>query len=114
MLRGLPRKKLVQSLLITIAIAATIHICIVGIMALVKQSISYINPLDFLGISYVIPEYRESRTAALIGWLVLLSLFGGVLYVSIHYHLYLSVIRDSRMHQKFKAVSKTIKSNIKN
>lgn len=109
-LKNLPTRKIWQALLITMAIAATIHLCIVGLVALVKQSVSYINPLDFLGISYVIPQYRESSMAALIGWIILVSLFFGVLYASIHYQFYLSIIRESKVHQTLKAVGKSIKT----
>jgi hypothetical protein len=107
-----PARTLFQSLLTTIAIAATFHLFIVSIVAVIKRSISYINPLDFLGLSTVFPEYRTSRIAALGGWLILMGVFFGVLYVTIHYHLYLSIIQESKMHKRFKAVSKNIKKKL--
>ena len=98
-------RKGIQALVITMSLAVIFHLCIVTITSIIKHDVSYLNPLDFLGLSIVFPQYRESHAAAAAGWLALTSLFFGVLYIGFHYHLYVSIIKESRVGQKLSEVT---------
>jgi hypothetical protein len=103
-------KRLWQTLLITMAAAATFHLIIVAITAGYKHDMGFLNPLDFLGLSVVFPQYRNSQTAAGFGWLALTALFFGILYIGFHYHLYLAIIRDSKVVKQITKVTSRLKS----
>ena len=83
------------ALVTTLALAAVFHLLLVAVVALAKRYMSYLNPLDFLGISILFPDYRYSMVASGIGWFVLAILFFTILYIRIHYHLYVAIIRES-------------------
>ncbi len=90
-------KRVLNAVIVTLAIAATFHLTLVSIMAVYQRTMAYLNPLDFLGVSILLPEYRDSRIAAGIGWLILIMLFGAVLLVRARYHVYITIIKDSRV-----------------
>lgn len=101
-------QKMFNALVVTFAFAAMCHLLLVGVVALLKRDIRYINPLDFLGISILLPQYRESPLVAAGGWVVLIILFFIVLYIRVHYHVYVTVV-TSRMYERIiKFSEKTI------
>lgn len=81
-------------------------------MAIVKQRLSYLNPLDFLGISMLIPKYRDSLVVTGIGWLILVALFFIFLYIHIHYHVYVAVIREARWRSRLADKTKKISERL--
>lgn len=105
-------RKVVYAVVMTLAVAASFHLLLVTVMAIVKQSISYINPLDFLGLSILWPQYRESTEVAAIGWLVLIALFGVILYIRIHYKLYVAIIRETKVAQTINSVRTKITTHV--
>lgn len=90
-------RKALIALVATLATAAVFHLTLVSIMAIYKHSLAYLNPLDFLGVSILLPQYRDSRTAAGLGWLTLVILFFCILYIGARYHIYVALIRDSKV-----------------
>lgn len=63
------------TMVFTMFIGATFHLTIVGIFAVIRTDFSLINPIDFLGLTTIAPELRNSSTALLMGWLVLVILY---------------------------------------
>lgn len=108
--------KILNALIVTFAISALFHLALVTSVALVKRDIAYINPLDFLGISIMLPQYRESQMVAGVGWLILISLFFVILIVRLKYHWYVTFMRDNPWHasikQKTKNLSKKLREKI--
>lgn len=98
-------KKIWQTLLITLSLAACFHLIIATITAIIQQNLDYLNPLDFLGLSAIFPQYRTSAVAAAGGWAILVAVFLVIFYISLHYHLYLSIIRESKVGKKITEVS---------
>lgn len=109
-------EKAFNALIVTMALAASFHLALVGFVAIVKADYSYINPLDFLGISILLPEYRESTAVAAGGWAVLIALFFTILYIRIHFQLYVAVIRENwlvRTSSKISEKTKEIRTKVK-
>lgn len=105
--------KIFNALVVTFAFAAMCHLLLVTVVTIIKQDISYINPLDFLGVSILLPQYRESTTVAAGGWLALSLLFFAVLYIRIHYHLYVAIIRENKLRDRITKTTKYLKNKIK-
>jgi hypothetical protein len=84
-------KKLLSVLAFTILVSALFHLAFVGVMAFLKRDISYINPLDFLGVTTAMPQYRDSATATIVGWAVLVVLFFVLYYFYSHFRVYTSI-----------------------
>ena len=97
-----------NALVITFAFAAMFHLILVAVVSLVKHDMSFLNPLDFLGVSILYPHYRNSQLWAGIGWTTLAVLFFTVLYLRIHYHLYIAIIKESVVGKKFTDAKKNI------
>ncbi len=93
--------KILQAFVVTMTIAVVFHLSAIFITAFIKRDITYINPMEFLGLAAVFPNYRESAAAAVIGWLVIAGVFGTVLYLSVHYNVYLSLIKESKVGKRF-------------
>ena len=102
-------EKAFNALIVTFAVAASFHLLLVGFVAIIKADISYVNPLDFLGISILLPEYRESTAVAAGGWVALAILFFTILYIRIHYHLYVAIIRENWLVRTTTKLSETTK-----
>ncbi len=83
-------------MVITFAFAAMCHLLLVTVVALAKRNVTYLNPLDFLGVSILYPHFRESMFVTAIGWLILAMLFFTVMYIHIHFHLYVAIIRERK------------------
>lgn len=94
--------KILNALIVTFAISALFHLALVASVALAKQDMAYLNPLDFLGISILLPQYRNSQLVAGMGWLVLVTLFMITLLVRIKYHWYVTFIKENRWHARIK------------
>lgn len=104
--------KIFNALVVTFAFAAMCHLVLVTVVALVKRDISYVNPLDFLGISILLPQYRESTAVAAAGWLALLALFFVILYVRHHHHLYIAIIRENRFATQITQTTQKIREKV--
>ena len=110
---NIPTRKIVQAFLITMTVAVVFHLVVVSITAIIKRHISYLNPLDFLGLSIVWPQYRDSPVAAFSGWMVIFVIFGVTFYLTTHYHLYLALIRETKVGKKFTQVTNKLQSKSK-
>ena len=106
--------KIFNALVVTFAFAAMCHLLLVTVVAIIKQDISYINPLDFLGVSIMLPQYRESTAVAAGGWVALSLLFFVVLYIRVHYHLYVAIIRENKLRDRITKTTKKLKSAVSN
>ena len=106
--------KAFNAMVITFAFAAMCHLLLVTIVALAKRDVTYLNPLDFLGVSILFPHLRNSLLVTAIGWLILALLFFAVLYVRIHYHLYVAVIKErkDKLSKTTKELSKKVLEKI--
>lgn len=104
--------KAFNAMVITFAFAAMCHLMLVAFVAVAKQDMGYLNPLDFLGISILFPTYRESRMVAGIGWLALALLFLTILYIRIHYHVYVAIIRESKVGRRFSKTTKDLRKKV--
>ena len=104
--------KIFNALVVTFAFAAMCHLLLVTVVAIIKQDISYINPLDFLGVSIMLPQYRESTKVAAGGWLVLSLLFLTILYIRVHYHLYVAIVSESRLIKELARTTKKLRSTV--
>lgn len=105
--------KIFNALVVTFAFSAMCHLLLVTVVAIIKQDVSYINPLDFLGISIMLPQYRESTAVAAGGWVALSLLFFVILYIRVHYHLYVAIIRENKFRDRITKTTKYIKEKIK-
>ena len=108
--------KAFNALIVTMAVAASFHLALVTFVAVIQRDISYVNPLDFLGISILLPEYRESMLVATVGWIVLIALFFTILYIRIHFQLYVAIIRENwlvRTSSKLTEKTKEIRTRVK-
>ncbi len=103
----------INTLLLTLSIVALCHLVLVGVMAIKERNVSYINPLDFLGVSILLPQYRGSTSVAIAGWLVLIAFYLIILFVRARYHIYLALIREGVVRRTIKAASETIKTSLK-
>lgn len=101
-----------QAALITMSAAASFHLILVGVVAILQRDISYINPLDFLGLSIIWPQYRDIGWVALGGWAALLIAYLSVVYISIRFQLYLSVIREHPLIKKLSESSRKLQETI--
>lgn len=97
-------------MVITFAFAAMCHLLLVTIVAVAKRNVSYLNPLDFLGVSILFPHLRNSMTVTAVGWLILALLFFTVMYIHIHFHLYVAIMRESRIARHAQSTSKKLKA----
>ena len=97
-------------MVITFAFAALCHLLLVVIVSILKRDISYLNPLDFLGVSILYPHLRNSMFVTAIGWVILSVLFFTIMYVRVHYHLYIAIIRDrtDKLSKTTKEISKKV------
>ncbi len=107
------RKKIVQAMLITISCAAIFHIILVSITSIIRRDVSYINPLDFLGLSIIFPQYRNMPSVALGGWLALIALYFILLYISIRFNLYVSIIREHPLVKRLSETSKKLQQTMR-
>ena len=98
--RSIPFIKVLEAFAITITIAGVVHLIAAGITAIIKHHISYINPLEFLGLSYLFPQYINSFKATVICWIILIIIFTCVLIIAINKHIYISIIRERRENIK--------------
>jgi len=94
--------KFLNALVVTFAISALFHLALVTLVALAKQDMSYLNPLDFLGVSILLPQYRNSQLVAGMGWLVLITLFVIILLIRIKYHWYVTFIKENKWRAHIK------------
>ncbi len=99
-------------MVITFAFAAMCHLLLVAVVALAKRDMGYLNPLDFLGISILFPEYRESKMVASIGWAALSLLFLTILYLRVHYHVYVAIIRESKVGRRLTKTTKNLSKKV--
>ncbi len=106
-------QKALNALVVTIAFSAICHLLLVSAVAIIRKDISYVNPLDFLGISILLPQYRESAMVAAIGWLALIILFFVILFVRVHYNVYVSFIRESPLAALVTETTKRLREKIK-
>lgn len=102
----------VNALLLTLSIAACCHLALVTVVAIAERDISYINPLDFLGISILLPQYRDSTSVAIVGWLVLIAFYFIILFVRARYHIYLTLIREHPIHRHLTKTTEKIKKTV--
>ena len=102
--------KAFNAMVITFAFSAMCHLLLVTIVALAKRDVTYLNPLDFLGVSILFPHLRNSMLVTAVGWLILALLFFTVLYVRIHYHLYVAIIREQK--DKFSKTTKELSKKV--
>lgn len=105
--------KILNALIVTFAISALFHLALVTVVALAKQDMSYLNPLDFLGVSILLPQYRNSQLVAGLGWLVLISLFMVILTVRIRYHWYVTFIKDNRWRAHIKGRAEDLSKKLR-
>lgn len=105
-------KRAFNALVVTMAFAAMFHLLLVSVAALIKHSMSYLNPLDFLGISILLPQYRDSTVVAAVGWLILSALFFFILYMRLHYHVYVAVVRESRLGVQITTTTRKLRKKI--
>lgn len=103
-------KKAINALVVTFAIAALFHLTTVTAVAIYQHSLSYLNPLDFLGVSILFPQYRESRLVAGFGWLVLVMLFFFILLIRVRYHVYVALMRETKVGKRISKVSYGLKA----
>jgi hypothetical protein len=104
--------KILNALIVTFAISALFHLTLVTLVSLAKRDIAYLNPLDFLGVSILLPQYRNSTLAAGLGWLVLVALFMVILLVRIKYHWYVSFIKENRWHARIKDTAEVLSKKL--
>lgn len=104
--------KILNALLATIAISAIFHLVLVSVVAIVKRDISYVNPLDFLGISILLPQYRESTSVAALGWIILILLYFGILFIRMHYHLYVAIIRETKLANQLAQTTRSLRDKV--
>lgn len=102
--------KIFNALIVTFAFAAMCHLLLVFAVSVIKRDISYINPLDFLGVSILLPQYRESAAVAAAGWLTLIALFFMVLYIRHHYHIYVAIVSESWFMREIQKTKKRVKT----
>ena len=105
--------KILNALIVTFAISALFHLALVTVVALAKQDMTYLNPLDFLGVSILLPQYRNSQFAAGMGWLVLISLFMVILTVRIRYHYYVTFIKENRWRAQIKDKAENLSKKLR-
>lgn len=104
--------KAFNAMVITFAFAAMCHLLLVAVVALAKRDMGYLNPLDFLGISILFPAYRESKMVAGIGWAALSLLFLTILYLRVHYRVYVAIIRESKAGQRLSQTTKDLSKKV--
>lgn len=54
-------------------IAASVHLAVALLSSLVTRKISFINPINFLGLNLIWPRYLDSELATGIAWLFLIG-----------------------------------------
>jgi hypothetical protein len=101
-----------NALLLTLSIAATCHLALVIAMAIKERNISYVNPLDFLGVSILLPQYRDSTSVAILGWIVLIAFYLTILFIRARYHIYLALIREHPIHRHLTKTTEKIKKTV--
>ncbi len=91
----LVRQNILVALIATMITSASLHIAIITIKSITNKSISYLDPMEFLGINLVIPDYKYSFWSFMLGWLAILLIF----FVSL---LVLYRVKNSRSQEKSK------------
>jgi uncharacterized membrane protein len=74
------------SFVVTMFVAALFHLVLLFVVAALRGNSSILNPVEFLGISYVAPSLSSSRQAMLISWLGLILLYLIVLKIALNLH----------------------------
>lgn len=62
-------------LVLTMFVSALFHITLLFVIAVLRGDLSVLNPISFLGISYIAPEMSYSRNALIISWASLIALY---------------------------------------
>jgi ABC-type branched-subunit amino acid transport system permease subunit len=68
-------QNILVALIATMITSASLHIAIVTVKSITNKNISYLNPIEFLGINLVIPDYKYSFWSFIVGWLAILLIF---------------------------------------
>lgn len=84
----------------TFAFTAALHMVLLFTIALIKLDIRYINPVDFLGVSYVWPELANRTDYILAGWAIIFTTFFVMMYLIIHYRRYIAIVKSQSAFQK--------------
>jgi hypothetical protein len=96
-----------NALAATMLIAATVHLSISFIASLVSQNNIYINPIEFLGLGFILPQYLHSTAASALAWAILIGIF----FVMFVLHAYLFIAVSIRTGQPLKVFKVGRESN---
>ena len=78
-----------KSLVVIVFASASFHLILLVVVSIISSDISYISPIDFLGIGYVFPSLVDSKITSLIAWIFLIIIFAVVLYFLARYDYYI-------------------------
>src|SRR5258708_32120774 len=102
-------RKSFKVLLLTITVAAIFHLLIITITAVIKHKLSYVNPLDFLGLNTILPKYENSMTATTMGWSSLVALFCNLHYLYARFYTFKIRIKSYYLTKKIANILKLLK-----
>jgi hypothetical protein len=99
--------KALHAIILTVFTAGSVHLVIAAAASILRQDLSIINPINFLGLQLLFPGLAHSFPALILGWCVLIGL--GLLYLSllVHFKRYLAVISSTVPYQKMQRMRQT-------
>lgn len=84
-----------RALEITVFIGGSFHLSLVFVVSLLHKNFSYLNPVDFLGISTAFPGMVPNRAVFGLSWLALVSLYIAILGLTIGKGLKIKFVVDT-------------------
>lgn len=97
--------KFLHATILTVYTAGSLHLLMVFIAGIKYGDLSFINPINILGLQLVFPHLAANLTALVVGWLALVGLGLLYLFLLIHYKRYLAIISATGPYQRMKRIS---------